>query len=159
VPRRVEDNGTKLFWEVAVVTNQPYRALDGVWRNQLGTVIRLRTSSGDRLEGWLESNVGGAVGAHPLIGFFQPGDQGVVLGFVVAFEETRSVTSWNGRYGAIEGTISAVWILSEQSEVANEWQATRIGYDTFVRETDAAVGVSLEQGADRTGGPSEDRVA
>lgn len=143
-----------------VAMNQPELALNGVWRNQLGTVLRLRSSAGGRLEGWLESPVGGAEGAHPLTGFSESGGQGEVLGFVVAFEETRSVTSWSGRRRATDGTISAVWILSEQSEVANEWQATRIGYDTFVRVTDPAVGAPLEEGlAGGTGNPGEDLVA
>lgn len=142
-------------------TKQPEVALSGVWRNQLGTVLRLNATADGRLEGCIESVVGGVAGAYPLTGFSQPGDRGAgVLGFVVAFGGTRSVTSWCGRYGSADGTISVLWILSEQGEGANEWQATRIGHDTFVPETADLAGVPGEGGpAGRSAAQGEGRVA
>lgn len=117
------------------MTNQADLALSGPWRNQLGSLLTLRASSDGRLEGFIESKVGGAEGTYPVTGFWQSGEQGEkIVGFVVAWPPTQSVTSWCGRLETDDGTISAMWMLTEQSAGANQWQARRIGNDTFVRE-------------------------
>jgi hypothetical protein len=118
-----------------VVRNQPDLALSGEWRNQLGSVLWLRAGSDGRLDGRIESKVGGVEGSYPVTGFWQPGQEGErIVGFVVAWPLKHSVTSWSGRYQVGNGAMTATWILSEEGQGVNEWRATRIGYDTFVRE-------------------------
>jgi hypothetical protein len=119
-----------------MVTRQTDLLLTGVWRNQLGSVLELRADPVGRITGSIESKVGGVEGQYPVSGFFESGGDGDgTLGFVVAWSPTGSVASWCGRYGAASGTITAMWILTEMGEGGNEWQATRVGYDTFVRQT------------------------
>lgn len=117
------------------MTKRPDLALSGLWRNQLGSVLRLGALADGRVTGSIEPTVGGVEGTYPVTGFFQAGEDGEgIIGFVVAWPPARSVTSWCGRYAASSGTITAMWILTEASDGVNEWQATRIGHDTFVRE-------------------------
>jgi hypothetical protein len=137
-----------------MVTEQADLSLCGVWRNQLGSVLELRADPAGRITGSIESRVGGVEGQYPVSGFFERGgDDDGTLGFVVAWSPTGSVASWCGRYEAASGTISAMWILTEPGQEGNEWQATRIGYDTFVRQPYDPTGEGCgDQDRQRSGG-------
>jgi len=117
------------------MTAGEFQRLAGVWSNQLGSRLLLEVDADGRLSGSMHSSVGGVAGEHPLSGFARSSGEGRgVIGFVVAWDQTSSVTSWSGHYDLRTGTISVNWLLTGNEFDENEWQATRVGHDHFWRD-------------------------
>lgn len=107
--------------------------LSGVWCNQLGSTLHLCAHEEDgSIVGSLQSVVGGVPGPHPVVGYFvDVGDGLGVIGFVVRWSSSRSVTSWTGHFNLHEGTLTTSWLLTEASLEDGEWASTRVGHDVF----------------------------
>jgi hypothetical protein len=107
------------------------RQIGGSWSNQLGSRMELLEMDDGRIEGTMESPVGGAAGIQPLTGYFQRVGNRGVIGFVVSWHPTRSITTWSGHYDADAGVIVANWLLTRGDFDENEWQSTMVGHDVF----------------------------
>lgn len=110
-------------------------AVAGMWRNELGSVLRLTGISGGGLAGTYESAVGEEHGARPLVGFHgaPQADRSIVIGFVVRLPVAGSIATWTGRYDPDSQVIRTTWLLVTESDAADAWSATRVGADEFHR--------------------------
>ena len=135
------------------MTGHEARRVEGTWHNQLGSWMELRESDDGRIEGTMESPVGGALGKQPLTGYVAHFSDGRgVIGFVVAWHPTRSITTWSGHHDA--DVISANWLLTGGDFGENEWQSTRVGHDVFHR-VQVNVDVSPEPRTKEHSAPSQ----
>ena len=110
--------------------------LDGVWRNQLGSRVRLVAELDGSLAGTYESAVGDTRLPQPLLGQCEavaPSGP-VVLGFVVRWPAAGSVAVWAGTIDDRLDRIHASWLLVEGREAPGAWGSTRTGTDEFRRE-------------------------
>ncbi len=109
--------------------------LGGCWHNQLGTRLEIAVDGRGVVSGAIRSEVGGAGGDQPVAGYVAPwpAPRGVI-GLVVRWEGTHSVTAWSGHFDLEAGLIAANWLLTAADFDHNEWQATRVGNDTFRRD-------------------------
>ena len=121
--------------------------LSGTWKNELGSVLRLRARGG-LLSGTYESAVGNATGAYNLTGaYVSPhsddgdGDGGTTaplpLSFVVHFRnelrDARSVTAWTG-HATGDQRLDMLWTLASEPATADAlWASTRVNKNTFVK--------------------------
>lgn len=110
------------------------RTIAGTWRSELGSELELHNTDGF-LSGRYLSAVGTLHGSQPLIGFCTPptGTGTVVLGFVVRWSDTGSVTSWTGRYDAATDELHMTWVLEAATMPATAWRSTQLGQDQFRR--------------------------
>lgn len=108
--------------------------ISGSWTNELGSHVSIEAAGG-RLTGTYASSVGDSREEEKLVGFYLPEaeDGRVVIGFVVAWPASRSVTTWSGCYRADCDIMTAFWILREDTSPENAWRATTVGCDVFVR--------------------------
>lgn len=108
--------------------------LSGVWVNELGSLVKLDACEG-RLSGRYTSLVGGSHEEEELSGFYvpDPGNGGAVVGFVVAWPSSCSITTWSGRYRADHDLMTAFWLMREDTPAPNAWRSTTVGCDVFVR--------------------------
>ncbi|HWH08341.1 MAG TPA: avidin/streptavidin family protein [Candidatus Thermoplasmatota archaeon] len=112
--------------------------LDGVWYNELGSKMTLKTN-GAQLMGLYETAVGAAKGEYPLAGLFTL-DPEPTLGFVVAWQNSfgslRSTTAWSGQYQNQSGVESLVttWLLTSDTTPDQNWASTLVGQDVFTRQ-------------------------
>lgn len=124
-------------------------SLEGTWYNELGSEMTLQItqttlcgSSQTVLCGTYQTKVGDASGIYNLVGAFDtdPSSNGQALGFVVAWVNqqngsSNSVTCWSGQYQMIDGeeVLTAFWLLTAETPISSDWQATLIGKDVFTR--------------------------
>jgi len=108
--------------------------ISGCWHNQLGTRMEITASEDGSVTGRIHSEVGGVGGEQPVVGYVAPalGRRGVI-GLVVRWKETHSVTTWSGHYDLEGNVIVANWLLTAADFDQNEWQSTRVGHDVFHR--------------------------
>ena len=124
--------------------------LSGTWKNELGSVLRLRARGG-LLSGTYESAVGNATGAYNLTGaYVSPrsddggGDDGggatapLPLSFVVHFRnemrDARSVTAWTG-HAIGDQRLDMLWTLASEPATADAlWASTRVNKNTFAKQ-------------------------
>ncbi|HVC13956.1 MAG TPA: avidin/streptavidin family protein [Acidimicrobiales bacterium] len=108
--------------------------LTGTWRSELGSELELHNTDGF-LSGRYRSAVGTVQASRPLIGFCTPptGTGTAVLGFVVCWSETGSVTSWTGRYDSDTDRLHLTWVLEGATTPQTAWRATQLGQDQFRR--------------------------
>jgi hypothetical protein len=121
----------------SVVVAEPI--LSGTWKNELGSIMRLWTSSG-QLTGVYESTVGEAKYTYPLVGAYNRDNNTTTVAFVVAwvnggFGDSNSATAWSGQLSE-DGTIHTTWMLTKLTDLANLWQSTIVGTNVFVRQRD-----------------------
>ncbi|MDE3087750.1 MAG: hypothetical protein KGJ77_13445 [Acidobacteriota bacterium] len=110
--------------------------LGGRWRNQLGSELVLEPESDGNLRGTYRTATGaGTEVAAPVHGSWDPGAGGdcVVVGFAVAWRTVHAVTTWCGRYRAVEDTIEASWLMSSETDPHDDWRSTFTGHDVFHR--------------------------
>jgi hypothetical protein len=128
-------------------------ALNGVWINELGSVLALKEGPEGRLEGSYETAVGTcAKGKFPVSGRTDVFAGGETLGFAVAWKNDQSAcnstTTWVGhcRSAGEEGeSLVTFWVMAEKTGPDEEWESTTLGSDTFYRKIEAA---SEEQSAE-----------
>jgi hypothetical protein len=121
----------------------------GTWYNELQSQMILNVSPTGELTGTYDSQVGHAPGPQPLVGKIDMTavDNSQVLGWVVRWNNPAkpldAVTVWCGQYQIINGeeVITTQWLLTEATDVADDWESTLIGHDLFTRNkaTDKAV--------------------
>lgn len=136
--------------------------LGGTWYNELNSVMNLIvgdyvSNGGTPVTGVYQSQVGNAAGTYTLSGITDEGtgDATPNIGFSVswvnpAFGNSNSVTSWSGQLQIINGeeVLTAFWLLTQETNPANNWSATRIGQDVFRRNppTEEQVAARLQLG-------------
>lgn len=136
--------------------------LDGTWYNELNSVMNLSveetSNNGSVITGTYQSQVGEAGGIYTLSGITDEGtgDPTPNIGFTVSWVNpsngnSNSVTAWSGQLQVIDGqeVITAFWLLTQETNPANNWSSTRIGQDVFTRTqpTEAQVKARLSRGS------------
>lgn len=115
-------------------------SIEGTWYNELGSVMKI-VQDGASLVGTYCTPVGDASGQYTLMGQVntQPASGGQAAGWVVVWTNnsgtSHSVTTWSGQYFNLNGEeeIIALWLLTSEVPIENEWAATQVGQDTFKR--------------------------
>jgi hypothetical protein len=110
--------------------------IEGAWRNQLGSKLTLKVDRRGGLQGTYYAGAGSS-GPHLVTGSYDPSPSqpGTVLGFVVDWTEAHSVTVWSGQYHSGDDVIRATWLMSTETDPADDWRSTFVGYDVFQRES------------------------
>jgi len=136
--------------------------LDGTWYNELNSVMNLSveetSNNGSVITGTYQSQVGASGGIYTLSGITDEGtgDPTPNIGFTVSWVNpsngnSNSVTAWSGQLQVIDGVefIIAFWLLTQETNPANNWSSTRIGQDVFTRTqpTAAQVEARLSRGS------------
>lgn len=136
--------------------------LSGTWYNELNSVMELRlneiSNNGSVITGTYQSKVGDAGGSYSLVGVSDEGtgDPTPNIGFSVSwvnptYGNSNSVTSWSGQLQVIGGeeVITTFWLLTRETDPANNWKSTVIGQDVFRRTppTEAQVVARMSQGS------------
>jgi hypothetical protein len=115
-------------------------AIEGRWRNQLGSVMEITVDDDHRIEGSFQTGVGAM---EPTTHFHVTGfAEGEALTFCVDFGRLGSVAAWSGHHvndGDGERLIT-LWHLAQRvrephGEV-DTWRAISTGSDEFTRVTD-----------------------
>jgi Avidin family len=113
--------------------------LSGTWCNQLGSELRIEVDGEGGLRGEYRSGTG-PVGDHwyPVFGTYdpRPSGAGIALGFVVDWTEVHCVTAWSGQCFPLDGVIKTQWLMTCETERADDWKATLTGHDCFRRESE-----------------------
>jgi len=115
-------------------------SIEGTWYNELGSQMNISVS-GATISGTYWTAVGSASGAYAVVGQFdtQPTAGGQAVGWTVVWTNasgsSHSVTTWSGQYQENQGQeeILAFWLLTSEQLPQNDWAATNVGQDTFVR--------------------------
>ena len=122
-------------------------SLDGTWHNELGSQMQLSVAAdGTTLSGTYRTPVGLASGRCPLVGYCDPRPDAAstALGFTVIWNnvsgDTNAVTTWCGQYQIIDGceTITAFWLMTQETDPTMNWKSTLVGEDCFVRQQPSA---------------------
>jgi hypothetical protein len=111
--------------------------LTGIWRNELASELHLQADAAGALSGSFRSGVGERHDRCPLTGscVTSPSGRQAVLGFVVSWPSTRSVTAWSGHFDVGRNLITATWLLAGESDGPGEWRSMHIGHDEFYPAT------------------------
>ena len=106
----------------------------GTWHSELGSELELHNTDGF-LTGRYTSAVGSVRDPEPLLGFCTPpsGAGTVVVGFVVRWPVTGSLTTWAGRYDSETDELSMTWVLESVTPSSSAWRATQLGQDQYRR--------------------------
>lgn len=136
--------------------------LDGTWYNELNSMMQLVvgpyvSNGGTPVTGTYQSQVGDAAGVYTLSGITDQGtgDSTPNVGFSVSwvnptYGNSNSVTAWSGQLQLINGeeVLTTFWLLTQETNPANNWSATRIGQDVFKRTppTEEQVAARLKLG-------------
>jgi hypothetical protein len=114
-------------------------ALDGDWYNELKSKMVLSVT-GAGITGTYHTAVGNATGVYDLVGRIDSkagSSRGIA--FVVSWENTygnsESVTAWSGEV-QVDGQderILTTWLLTMETDPANNWESTIVGQDVFTR--------------------------
>ncbi|XP_030048635.1 avidin [Microcaecilia unicolor] len=113
--------------------------LTGRWQNELGSNMTISQVDG---KGFFTgvymtqvSLTNRTIIESPLTGAQQLRDEPTV-GFSVNWKFAASVTSWTGQcYKDPQGKefLITTWLLREETPVEENWRATRVGLDVFIR--------------------------
>jgi len=114
-------------------------SVQGIWYNELGSIMTINNVEQDTIIGTYNSNVGEAEYDYPLIGKFDAlssASDRKAIGFVVFWNNestgnSQSITTWSGRYNADDQQIYTSWLLTNAKGA--EWSSTNIGQDVFIR--------------------------
>jgi hypothetical protein len=136
-------------------------ALDGVWINELGSVLTLKTGPEGLLEGSYVTAVGNcAKGKFLVSGRTDVIAGGETLGFAVSWKNSQSqcnsTTTWVGHYRSAgeEGeSLVTFWVMAEKTGPGEEWESTTLGSDVFYRQTAESGKQSAEVSSIRPANP------
>jgi len=116
--------------------------LNGTWYNELGSKMTLEEGQGD-ITGTYQTAVGDVEGIYGLVGQvdISPYSFSQAVSWTVVwnnqYKNSHSTTAWAGQYQLNEETgeeeVYTFWLLVNETESENDWQATQIGQDTFSR--------------------------
>jgi hypothetical protein len=110
-------------------------AFSGDWFNELGSKMTLEVDGQD-ITGEYYTAVGDAKGIYDLSG--RTNESNTVLGFSVAWQnaygDSESATAWSGQYHGDEDVIVTTWLLTDQTDEADDWKSTLVGKDVFQRQ-------------------------
>lgn len=101
----------------------------------------LEDDGAGHLNGSYQSKVGDASGRYALVGLYDAGSAGdsVSVSFCVCWlndaKNSHAVTGWAGNFAQDRhgDFITTTWLLTEEVDPADEWEATKIGQDVFRR--------------------------
>jgi hypothetical protein len=117
--------------------------LNGDWFNELGSKMTLNVDGQD-ISGKYFTAVGDAEGIYDLSG--RTNEDNTVLGFSIAWQnsygDSESATAWSGEYHSDEDVIVTTWLLTDQTDEANDWKSTTVGKDVFQRQSPSERAVS-----------------
>lgn len=121
--------------KVTDMAELPAGRLNGVWSNELDSQMVIECHLDGTLSGRYQSSVGVEGEEQPLTGYVDtaPENGVAVLGFLVAWPASHSVTVWSGRYDIDEDVITATWLLCGEVDRHNVWRSTLVGCDLFTR--------------------------
>ncbi len=109
--------------------------LSGDWFNELGSKMSLKVDGQD-ITGEYQTAVGNAEGIYDLSG--RTNESNSILGFSVAWQnaygDNESATAWSGQYHSDEDVIVTTWLLTDQTDDADDWKSTLVGKDVFQRQ-------------------------
>lgn len=121
--------------------------LTGKWFNELGSSMVI-SLSGNTIKGTYTNAAGSAAGDYDFLGVVEPAPTGTnqAVAWVVTWvrksdkKNVHSVTAWSGQYQLIddEETITAEWLLTAETDPADDWSSTTIGQDVFKRNPPVA---------------------
>ena len=116
------------------------RGLSGTWHNELGSRLILTAGLEGHLTGAYAPGVGESPEERPLTGFWHQAAPGAptVVGFVVAWPASHSLTTWAGRHDPGSDSISASWLLVGETPADEAWRSTNLGHDLFSRGVPAS---------------------
>ena len=138
--------------------------IKGIWYNELGSMMNITTVN-DK-DGTISGNYQTAVGndakipTYSLIGMVNKSDvnhpNGQAIGWTVFWPDvyshphTSAVTTWSGQYKLdIDGheEIITFWLLTTETPSSDDWEATKIGQDTFTRDqpTNQDIGLARQR--------------
>ena len=123
--------------------------IDGLWENELGSVMLVAAEYTGELIGVYKSTEGTPPGSgfFVLRGTHTFAYNGTTFGFSVSWDlpGTMTTTSWSGQYleasapaeeeeESSSPTLVTTWTLVSATEPGNAWQSTLVGTDTFRRK-------------------------
>jgi|SRR5579883_23071 len=114
---------------------------EGEWKNELGSLMRLRDDGNGSLSGTYHTAVGNAADQYALTGSYDPdaseGSQS--LAFSVSWHNetgnSHSATAWAGQLQRDElgDVIVTTWLLTRETQSKDDWESTLVGQDVFRR--------------------------
>ena len=121
-------------------TKRRASAIEGRWKNRLGSVMELTVSDQHRIDGTYQTGVGvlDPDATFHVSGFVE----GDAVAFVVDFGRLGSVASWSGHHVSDENgdRLLTLWHLAERvrdpHNEADTWGSLIAGSDEFVRLND-----------------------
>lgn len=117
------------------------KKLAGTWYSDHGSKVELRVINGGLLEGTYEPALGGGTGVYRLVGLTDTEDYagsrsfGMVVSWNNSFQNQHSTTVWSGQYQVVDGEerLLTTWLLTRETQPADDWASTLVGSDTFRR--------------------------
>lgn len=110
--------------------------LTGEWINELGSKANIIAKKDGEILGDYTTAVGNVntSKAFKIKGLWtDTGSHGVMVSFVVNWNENYGITTWNGQLYD-KKYIHTMWLLRVPTNYKNSWSATRIGQDVFVKK-------------------------
>jgi Avidin family len=132
-------------------------SLQGVWVNELHSMMALKQSSDGLLTGCYYTDVGDAVDLYRLTGatnlHVKTLCDDASVGFVVVWNnalhgDSASVTAWSGQYQQLDDKeiITTQWLLTRETVPSDNWSSTQVWTDEFARMTDPVLEAELNNG-------------
>lgn len=123
--------------------------INGKWYNELNSHMEISVDQNGIITGNYITAVGTASGQYPIIGRVDTGIDidSQAVGFVVVWQNASgssdSVTAWSGQAKFINGEeiISTTWLLTAETNEADEWHSTTVSKDIFKRTPPSAAEV------------------
>jgi hypothetical protein len=113
----------------------PDGKVDGRWSNERGSVLELEVHDDGRVTGTFRlASDGNSYRPHPVTGTYtQRPDGGLgVVGSVIGWPRTGSVTVWTGAYDETLDELHTRWLMTETAGgITYEWPS--VGGDVFRR--------------------------
>ncbi|XP_028409391.1 uncharacterized protein LOC114531992 isoform X2 [Dendronephthya gigantea] len=110
------------------------------WYNELGSVMTV--TSWDQVKGSFKGKYFSAVGEaekeYDLVGRFDT--DGDTLGWAVSYQNkyrnAHSTCTWSGHMNEDfeKPVILTTWLLTRQTPPEDDWESTRVGFDTFTQD-------------------------
>ncbi len=122
----------KAVMRIAAKSGAPTGNFNGVWKNELGSIMTLKVQ-GNIISGsykTAESGGGGPLPPHPLVGCVD----GNLISFTVNWIDKAAITAWVGQLTDATG-IFTLWqmTLKVNDPPHDIWESVLAGSDTFIK--------------------------